>query len=194
VRALRMLAAISIPAIVGLCATAPLFVHVVYGPKWDEVAPLMRILVVVGVFEAVSTSGVVFWAVGRPLLLAVWGVIALVIMASAFAIGVHWGVIGVAWSYVIISPVIFAAPHLIAARLISLKLSDLVDCVAVPLGAAGAMGAAIVYGLQYLPFSVGWLNLTVFVTAGARMYGAFLWGGAVVGRGGILAWLAKAPS
>jgi O-antigen/teichoic acid export membrane protein len=194
VRGLRMLAAVSIPAIVGLCATAPLFVHVVYGPKWDEVAPLMRILLVIGLFEAVSTSGVVFWAMGRPLVLVAWAGLMLVVMTAAFAIGVRWGATGVAWSYVIVSPPLFLGPHLLAARLISLKLSDLVSCVALPLVAAGAMGVAIVYGLAYLPFSIGWVNLAACVIAGALLYAAVFFGGAVAGRGSISAWLAKAPA
>jgi PST family polysaccharide transporter len=197
-RALRGLAALSIPAIVGLCATAPLFVRVVYGPKWEEVAPLMSILVVVGAFESVNVSGVIFWAVGRPLLLVGWATIALAIMTGAFAVGVHWGATGVAWSYVAISPIVFVMPHLLGARLISLRLSDLADCVALPVLASIAMAAAIHYGLdRFVPSSVGWINLAAYVAGGALLYGAVFYAlaGAIMGRGrAVSAWLAKAPA
>src|SRR5919202_6370147 len=90
-RMMRLLSSATIPVVVGLGVTAPLFVKVVYGEQWGLVIPLLQILTVIGIFEATNTFGMVFYAVGAPNLMLKWAIVSLITMAIGFAIGVRWG-------------------------------------------------------------------------------------------------------
>ena len=66
IRATRLVALISIPALVGLAIVAPDFVEVVLGPKWSEATPVIQILASVGLIQSLQTlSGEVLLALGR---------------------------------------------------------------------------------------------------------------------------------
>jgi len=54
----------------------------------------------------------------------VCAIISLVVLTVAFTVGVRWGLIGVAWAYVIASPIIFILPHLWTNRLMDCASED----------------------------------------------------------------------
>jgi len=194
-RLVRVLATLSIPVIVGLCAVAPLFIRAVYGPNWLPVAPILRILAVVGVFEAVSTSGAVFYAMGRPHLLASWALLSLAVMVAGFAIGVHWGAPGVAWAYVAVSPVVFGIPQVISTRLIDLRFGQLIGNITPALLAAAAMAGVLLLlqSIPVVPFGLVWPDLGVYVAGGGVVYVvAIVAVVALFWRRNILGWLKEA--
>jgi O-antigen/teichoic acid export membrane protein len=97
VRATRLIALVAVPALVGLAVVAADFVQVVLGSKWAEIVPVIQILIVVGLIQSVQTLSVeVLLAVGRANWLFRFTLLWFLATVGAFALGVRWGVVGVA--------------------------------------------------------------------------------------------------
>ncbi|MCZ6702743.1 MAG: MOP flippase family protein, partial [Ignavibacteria bacterium] len=116
---------ITFPSLIGLAAISGSFVSSFFGNQWnpDLLQILILILAPVGVLQSLtSTTGSVYQAKGRTDWLFRWGISTACLSAIAFIIGINWGVIGVAVSYLIVSSLwnyhCFAIPF----KLISLKV------------------------------------------------------------------------
>ena len=193
-RMLRVLSSVTLPVTVGLGVTAPLLVRVVYGDKWAPAVPVLQVLVVIGILQSVNTSGLIFYALGRPNLMLAWAVVSFVCMTLGFSFGVRWGLVGVAWAYVIVSPIVWLGPHFIANRLIGLPTAKFVLAISPAACACAVMGTAVAYlvGRESYPLRSAWANLAFLVLTGATLYvvsyvamGTFF----SRRRGGLQAWL-----
>ena len=118
---------ITFPALIGLAALSGPFVDSFFGNQWnpDLLQILILILAPVGLLQSLaSTTGSVYQAKGRTDWLFKWGISTAILSAVAFIIGINWGVIGVALSYLIVTSLwnyhCFAIPF----KLISLKVLD----------------------------------------------------------------------
>ena len=85
--------------------------------------PILRILAIGGMLQAVATTGSwIFLAQGRTDWMLRWNLVSGPVTIAAFAIGIHWGAIGVAWAF-LIRTIIIAPPALaIPGRLIGLSI------------------------------------------------------------------------
>ncbi len=107
IRATRLVGLISIPSLVGLIIVAPDFVEVVLGPRWSEAIPVIQILAVVGIIQSLQTlNGEVLLALNRSGTLLRFTMLWFVGSVSAFALGVQWGIVGVAASYAVVTVLI----------------------------------------------------------------------------------------
>jgi PST family polysaccharide transporter len=96
-RAVSMIAVVTMPLILGLAVLADPFVAVVLGDKWAPVAQLVRILAIAVVVKSFSTAtGSVLKARGRPELAFRWSTLMLLVTAVAVVIGARYGTVGVA--------------------------------------------------------------------------------------------------
>lgn len=173
---LRAVAVATFPLVVGLGVTAPMAIATIYGQQWQSAVILLEILTTIGVFQAINVSGVAYSAIGRPQLLLAWATLSLIVMTIGFAIGARWGVTGVAWSYLIVSPIVCLPPHLIANRLIGLPQREFFRVVGMPLAAATVMGGVVLLirhaaALASLPVPI---QLVVLASIGALTYLATL--------------------
>lgn len=184
---LRVVAVATFPLVVGLGVTAPMAIATIYGPKWAPAIILLEILTTIGVFQSINVSGVAYSAIGKPQLLLAWASLSLVVMTIGFAIGSRWGVTGVAWSYLVVVPIVCLPPHLIANRLIGLPQSEFFRVVGLPLAAALLMGAIVLLVrqaglLSELPVYV---QLILLSSIGGVVYIGVLFGFAhIAGAGG----------
>ena len=65
-KSLKLISLIAVPFGLAVVALSPLFLRVVYGPKWLPAAEVLRLLAIGGIFKAVAGSGSpVFLAKGR---------------------------------------------------------------------------------------------------------------------------------
>jgi O-antigen/teichoic acid export membrane protein len=104
IRATRIVGAIAIPSLAGLCVVAPDFVDAVLGPRWDSATPVLRILVWVGLIQALQTlNGDVLLALGEGRTLFRFTVVWFVASMLALVVGLHWGLLGVATAYAVSS-------------------------------------------------------------------------------------------
>lgn len=102
VRANRVIAALTLPAALGIIAIAPEFVSVALGERWSEAVPVIRILAWVGLLVSLQRlNGSVLQARDRAGTLLVFAVVAFIASVLAFVIGLHWGIVGVAASYAV---------------------------------------------------------------------------------------------
>jgi O-antigen/teichoic acid export membrane protein len=192
-RMARTVAFATFPLIIGLGATAKIFITTIYSDRWAASIPLVQILVVIGFFEAIAIWGAAAWALGNTRMSLICAIIALVVMSISFGVGVHWGLTGVAWAYVFASPIIFLLPHIWTNRLMGLSVGSFLKAIAPPLCAAGLMGIAVWLlvsdGVRL--FASNWFNLLGYITLGAVIYGSAMLMMAVIysRQHGMLAWL-----
>lgn len=193
-RAVRVLAAGTLPLIIGLAATAPLFIAAVYGPKWAPTIPLVELLAVIGLFESVNTAGTVLYARGRPHVLVAWSFLSMVVLAIVISAGSRSGVIGAAKAYAAVGPLLYLGPHFLANRAIDLRHRAFLAAIAPALISSVCMGAVVRVSLPLLTrlsLPVG-ATLALAVMEGAIVYGSLVWGIAIVfGRrsGGSVNWI-----
>jgi O-antigen/teichoic acid export membrane protein len=104
---LRLLSVISFftaPMMAGLFVLREPFVDVALGDSWGMVASLIMWLAPIGFIQSlVSAGGVVFQALGRTDLLLRLGIVSSIMHVTAFITGVHWGLLGLAAAYFIVT-------------------------------------------------------------------------------------------
>ncbi|GBD86471.1 lipopolysaccharide biosynthesis protein WzxC [bacterium BMS3Abin03] len=115
---------LTFPLMVSVFALSDLFSITFFNNKWDTalLAILLMILAPVGLIQSVATTtGSIYQAKGRTDWMFRWGAISGVIYVTGFFIGLNWGVIGVAVSYLISSLILLYPVFAIPFKLIELK-------------------------------------------------------------------------
>jgi len=115
---------LTFPLMVSVFALSDLFSITFFNNKWDTalLAILLMILAPVGLIQSVATTtGSIYQAKGRTDWMFRWGVISGVIYVTGFFIGLNWGVVGVAVSYLISSIILLYLVFAIPFKLIELK-------------------------------------------------------------------------
>jgi O-antigen/teichoic acid export membrane protein len=103
-RIFRMVAALVFPAMVGLAIVAPDFVAAILGTKWSAAVPVLQILCAVAIVQSLAALGVrVLSALDRTHTIFRFAVIECAVTIPAFAVGLHWGIVGVATCYTIVT-------------------------------------------------------------------------------------------
>lgn len=96
----RVVCAVVAPAMLGLCAVAPDFVTVVLGHRWAGAAPVLQILSIVTLMQGfTAVAKRTLTALGRAGLVLRNSALRTVLAVAAFAVGLHWGIVGVAAFY-----------------------------------------------------------------------------------------------
>lgn len=173
VRATRLVAAVSVPCLVGLAFLADDFVHVVLGARWSVAIPVIQVLAVVGIVQSLQTlNGNILQAVDRTGLLLRYTIVFFFVNLAGFAIGLHWGVVGVAAGYAIASIVVEPGFNLITSRALGISAWRLPRSLLGVLQAATVMAAAL-YGGQLLLAGTGIgpaARLLLLIALGAIVY------------------------
>ncbi len=91
----------ALPAGTGIAVSADLLVKVVFGDKWLEAIPLIKILSFYGVFTALQTNTVyVYLAIGKPRLITYISILYIIILLPTLLwMIINMGAIGAAWAY-----------------------------------------------------------------------------------------------
>jgi PST family polysaccharide transporter len=179
IRATRLVAAISVPALVGLVVVAPDFVQVVLGPKWTGATEVIQILAWVGLIQSLQTlAGEVLLALGKASWLlrftAVWFVGSIV----AFVVGLQWGLLGVATSYLIATLVIEPLRTYLTTRALGISFWRFVGALGGVAQASALMAACVFVAREGLVAAdvPAAARLALLVVLGAVVYGlCFLW-------------------
>jgi O-antigen/teichoic acid export membrane protein len=119
----RYIAAVSFPLMTWLLVTAPQFIRVVFGPKWIGAIALVQILAITSILQSIGTNtGWIFLSQGRTDVLFRVGVVTCSLAVISFAVGLRWGVVGVAIAYTIEQYLQAGPVYAITFRLIDLKV------------------------------------------------------------------------
>ena len=174
-KAVRIVMAAALPFYLGLCVTAEPLVDAMLGPKWQGVAPVVRILAPAMPF---MTMLVLYTpacdAIGRPDVGVRNGAEGALVLTAAFLVGVNWGVEGLALAWLLAYPVYLLLGSRRALRVIGVSAAEVVRAVAPPLGAAAAMAGLVAALDATLPPLASLPRLAVLVTTGAIAYAAAL--------------------
>lgn len=101
-KASGMVATASAPVLLGIITFRQDFVHLVFGPQWGEVAPLLLWLGPTGCIQAlVSLTGTAFMAKGRTDILLSIGIVSAFTQITGFVIGIKWGLHGLVELYLL---------------------------------------------------------------------------------------------
>ncbi len=172
-RSTQTIALVTFPVMMGLLVVAEPFIITIYGLKWLKVITILQILCPVGMVQSIGTTvGWIYTSQGRTDLMFKWGIFAGIVRGVSFAIGLHWGVIGVAAAYCLSSYAILWYPGwTIAGRLINLSFSEMLKNLSGPFCSAIGMAAGIyVLGLLLPVYLPHWAYLAVQVPLGVVMY------------------------
>ena len=173
IRATRLVGAFSIPALVGLIIVAPEFVEVVLGPKWTEATTVIRILAVVGIVQSLHTlNGEVLMALGRAGTLLRYTALWTFATLTAVAIGLQWGLVGVAIAYTIAIAIVEPLRAYVTTRALGIPFLRLVRSLT-GVAQATAVMAAVLLVTRELLISAGTpvsLQLVLLILVGGAGY------------------------
>ncbi len=146
--ACQSIAVITFPLMLGLMIEADDFIAVLWGPRWHGVVPIIRVLALAGLGNAVYTTvGWIYTATGNTALMFRWMLISMPIMFASYAAGLPWGAYGVAVAYTIaFYSVLWVPAWVIAGRVIDLSFGDVMCSLAKPLAASLFSGACMLAG------------------------------------------------
>ena len=176
-RANRVVSSLLVPVFAGLFVLAPDFVPVVLGSRWDRAILVLQLLSLAGVAQSFqSFNGNVYQASGRPGLFLTFMVFASALTFSAFAIGLYWGVAGVAGSFAVARTIVLLVNTWQLCRLIELSLVRTLLSYLEVIWMAAFMGA-VVYAARLELINWGaaaWLRLLLLTFLGAGVYFALV--------------------
>jgi O-antigen/teichoic acid export membrane protein len=174
-RVLRVVAAIVMPAMAGLAIVAPDFVRVVLGERWLAAVPVLQILSIVGLVQSLAALGErALTAVDRTRTIFRFTVVECVVTVSAFAVGLHWGIVGVAVCYAAVTIPLHTSFAWLTARALGLTLREVLRGFrGVALATAAMAGACWALRHLLVQAEVGApLRLLAVIAVGAVVYAA----------------------
>jgi PST family polysaccharide transporter len=171
------ISALTFPMMMGVMVTADLLIVVLIGAKWLPVATLLIILAPVGMFQSVVTTlGHIYTAKGRTDWQFRWGVFKGLLFVGAFALGLRWGMNGVAAMYASVFLLLLYPNLLIPFRLIDLPVASLIQAIWPPLKYGLVMAAVVILvriGGVWLGAPAA-LILAISVLTGALIYAVLM--------------------
>lgn len=141
-RTTRAVGAVTAPAMLGIVVVAPDFVDVVLGRRWSGAVPVVQILAFVSLlqsFTAVASRALI--ALNRATTVLRISLFSTVLSVGAFALGIRWGIVGVAACYAIVTIPVQACLVLIATAALDIPLSSFLRNFAGVVQAAAGMAA-----------------------------------------------------
>jgi O-antigen/teichoic acid export membrane protein len=173
VRALRLITVLGCASAVGLAATAPELVDLVYGPKWRAVVPILLWLSAASILQPIqNTVGWLYIVAedGRGMLLLGFMVAGFATMA--FVIGIASGPVGVARAYAVANTIIAYPVLVMGHRACRLNVRKSLAVIAPLLACALIMGAVVwIAGLEASAIGVGLrTRLALKVAIGVAVY------------------------
>ena len=173
IRVVQLLAA---PISVGLLLAADPIVRVVFGEKWVDVIPLLRVLAIYAwVYSIGYHVGDIYKAIGRPYILLILDVLTLVVLVPSMLVGSKIGLTGVVLALLFTTIVERVVGLTIASRFVKITFLEILGELKPALLGVAAM-APVVLAALYLTRDLNvFLQLALVVLAGGLAYVAVLW-------------------
>ncbi|OYY63239.1 lipopolysaccharide biosynthesis protein [Sphingomonas sp. 28-62-11] len=174
-RSIRVIMTAALPFYIGLAVTAEPIVLTMLGDKWTEAIPIVTILacamplLTIQVLLAPACD-----ATGHPGISVRNGATGALLLTTAYLIGIRWGVMGLAWSWLAAYPVYLTISLTRTLPVIGVTADALGRSIQPPLIAAIAMGIGVVMLDSALPLLAPLLRLAILVSAGGAIYTGWL--------------------
>ena len=177
-RITEALAVVTFPICVGLALVATPAAEVLLGPKWHSVATPLRILAIFGTLRSITSFLTqILNVVGDSFFPMVLGVISAVLFPAAFYVGSRWGIEGVAYTWLVLYPLVCVPLYWRVMLRIRLTMREYMTALWPALSASGAM-TIVVLGVEALvpPSAAPIWQLAIPVLSGAGVYVAVIFG------------------
>jgi O-antigen/teichoic acid export membrane protein len=171
-KSISVIALITFPMMIGLFAVSDHFILALLGDKWAGAIPVFKIFCWVGLLQSISTTaGWIFYSQGRTGTDFALTASFTAFYALAFVIGIHWGIMGVAWAYAIGNLILWYPSWAIPGRLVALTFSEMIRTLSPAFFCALSMGS-IIWGLgRLLPDGMAhWKYLIIQIPVGIVVY------------------------
>lgn len=177
-KTVRVLMLVAAPFYCGLAVVAAPMVETLFGTKWLGMVPYIQlislalILMTVQILFAPVTN-----ALGKPSLSMFTALSGAIIFTAAFLIGAQWGLVGMAWAWLVAAPLLLLVTTRLSAPLIGVSLWDVVRAMLPGLAPALVMAIGVGFAAEAIaPFGVAPpLRLAMLAALGVALYGALLW-------------------
>jgi O-antigen/teichoic acid export membrane protein len=177
-RATRMVALVVVPLMLGLLAVAPDFVHAIFGEKWNAAIPVIQILAPVGMIQAlVALNAGVLQAADRTGVMFRFTAVISIVTVIGFAIGIPWGIEGVAVAYLAVTLLLQPVYVRLTTRFVGVTPLDWLRSISI-VSLSGLAMLVVVLGFRELLVDAGvavGLRLALSVVVGAIVYTALVW-------------------
>jgi O-antigen/teichoic acid export membrane protein len=175
----RIVAAITVPAFVGLAVVAPDFVPVVLGDRWHKAIPVLQLLCVAGLSQSLqSLNHSILQALDRAGALLAFMIFSTTLTISSFAVGLHWGVVGVAAGFAVARTTVLPVFTIICCRAAQIRAVAFEKSIRPVLEVSAAMGL-VAYAVRLALIDAGveaGIRLAAVVSVGAAAYlGLVIW-------------------
>jgi O-antigen/teichoic acid export membrane protein len=148
-RGKRVTVAVLAPLFLTVLVIAPDLIPVVFGSKWDDAIPVLQLLCVAGVGYALLTQNPTLLLVRNEMrTLLRWSAFATGFLLASIAVGLSWGVVGVAATYALARWLLVVPDTFITTRTASIPLRTALGtaCAALPFAFAAT---AVALGLRF---------------------------------------------
>jgi len=173
IRTMRLIAAVTMPALLGMIVVAPDFVAVVLGDRWSAAVPVLRLLAFVALLQTLQTMNAdILQALDRAGTMLRFMIVWFVANVTAFVIGLQWGIVGVAAAYAIVACFLEPANAWLTTRALGTSLLSVVRGIAGVAQAAVGMALVVAAARQAaLALEVpAWVRLVGLVALGIAVY------------------------
>lgn len=182
-----LLALASMPLVMWMIVCSEEIIHLFLGPRWIPSARIFSILGIVALVQAPATTilSLPMLTLGQSRKYFLFGVVNSVVISAGFLIGIRWGTVGVAWSYVVTTYLLLIPTVFWSTAGSPVSWRDAVEAVLPGVGASAAVWG-IVWGLRRVLLSTvgggsssGLSALVVLLVTGcaaALLTAGVLWG------------------
>lgn len=163
---------LSMPVAAGIAVAAEPLILGVFGERWRAAVVPLRILAILGWSRTLSgLTAPVFQAAGRPQVNYQIGVFHLVVLAALLALLARpYGVEGVAWADAGASVASMIPCYVVALRILEVPLSDVLQSIGRPAGAAAAVAVALLVVRAALSGMSAGPQLIVLLVTGVAVF------------------------
>lgn len=166
-RSVQLIGMVAVPAMTILAFNAELIIQTVFGHKWDEAIPIVRVLCFAGAIQSVSQfGGVIFPSIGKPEVTMYISVGRTVFTVLAIVLGVQFGVLWVAYFLVVAKALSFGLFLMVLNHHISFSFDQLFKSL------IGPAASFFVLSLIYILVCFNYLNVNPWIQLAIMMLAA----------------------
>ncbi|MCQ6962761.1 lipopolysaccharide biosynthesis protein [Methanolobus chelungpuianus] len=130
-KSITFISMLSIPTSIGILLIAPSFITFILGEKWTPAIPALQILCFYGLFRSIAaTSGSLFQAIGKPIVLMKTSIMQLVLMLLLFPVFYRYGITGISVAVTIPLFIITLLQLHIITTVLKISLNDIASILA----------------------------------------------------------------
>ena len=168
---IQYIALITFPLMIGLSLVSKEFVLLFFGNKWSAMIPVLSILSGLGAIQSIiSLNGLIYNSLGKVNIAFRVSILTNIVLIIAFVIGVNYGLIGVAYSYLIGSALLLIPMYKIAIKQLSISLLEVFDVLRGIMFATLIMAIVLIVINNYTELSLlSGLILKILISAAVYM-------------------------